>query len=412
MTRFAILFTAGIALAAVGCERTPTVDAEGFVVDSNFEQQLQQRLLDAKPGEVVTIPAGKYALTRSISLTGNGVTVRGAGMDKTILSFARQNSGAEGMLVTGDNFTLEDLALEDSKGDALKINGTKNAVIRRVRAEWTGGPKTTNGAYGLYPVQVTNVLIEGSVVKGASDAGIYVGQSNNIIIRDNRAEGNVAGIEIENSTGADVYGNIATGNTGGILVFNMPNLPVPGSRTRVFRNRVAANNHANFAAEGSAVSSVPPGSGVIVNSNDRVEIFNNEIADNQTANVIISSYYSTGFDTKMGVAAAYDPYPENIYVAGNRFSGGGTDPGSRYAPLKELAGGALPAVLWDGFVNPKVGDPGICVQNGEAKLLNADGPGKFANARIDTGVDCAPSARLPAISLPASMTADPGKSGR
>ena len=153
------------------------------------------------------------------------------------------------------------------------------------------------------------MLIEGSVVKGASDAGIYVGQSSNIIVRNNRAEGNVAGIEIENSTGADVYGNTATGNAGGILVFNMPNLPVPGSKTRVYKNKVVANNHANFGAKGSAVSSVPPGSGVIVNSNDDVEIFDNDITDNQTANVIISSYYSTGFDTKSGIAAAYDPYP-------------------------------------------------------------------------------------------------------
>src|SRR3546814_1516361 len=85
--------------------------------------------------------------------------------------------------------------------------------MRRVRAEWTGGPSTDNGAYGLYPVQVDNVLIEDSVVKGASDAGIYVGQSTNIIVRNNRAEGNVAGIEIENSTGADVYGNTTTGRS-------------------------------------------------------------------------------------------------------------------------------------------------------------------------------------------------------
>src|SRR3546814_1386139 len=91
---------------------------------------------------------------------------------------------------------------------------------------WTGGPSTDNGAYGLYPVQVDNVLIEDSVVKGASDAGIYVGQSTNIIVRNNRAEGNVAGIEIENSTGADVYGNTTTGKTGGILVFKIGRAPV------------------------------------------------------------------------------------------------------------------------------------------------------------------------------------------
>lgn len=409
--RKGIALIGGVAMLALNTSCGKKTDADGFSTDPDFEKNLQEKLLDAKPGDVVDIPAGKYHLTRSISLTGSGVTIRGAGMDKTVLSFAGQNSGAEGMLVTGDDFTVEDLALEDTKGDAIKINGTKNAVMRRVRIEWTGGPKTTNGAYGLYPVQVTNVLIEGSVVKGASDAGIYVGQSNNVIVRGNHAEGNVAGIEIENSSHADVTGNTATDNAGGILVFNMPNLPVPGSSTRVFKNQVYANNHLNFGAKGSAVSSVPPGSGVIVNSNDKVEIFDNDIKDNQTANVIISSYYSTGFDTKRGIADAYDPYPEDIYVAGNRFSGGGNAPGSRYAALKQLTGGALPDILWDGYFNPKLKTTGICVQNGDAKLLDADGPGKFANARFDTSKNCAPAARLPAITLPDSMTKDSGKNG-
>ncbi|MBY0283732.1 MAG: right-handed parallel beta-helix repeat-containing protein [Sphingomonas sp.] len=394
----------GAILIVSGCTGAPKTDAQGFTIDPEFEKRLQTQLLDAKPGSVITIPAGKYALTRSLSLAANGVTIKGAGMDKSVLSFARQNSGAEGLLVTGDDFTLEDVAIEDSKGDALKINGTTNAVMRRVRVGWSGAPKTSNGAYGLYPVQVTNVLIEDCVVKGASDAGIYVGQSKNIIVRRNRAENNVAGIEIENSTGADVHDNVATGNAGGILVFNMPDLPVPGSKTRVFRNQVTANNHVNFGAKGTAVASVPSGSGVIVNSNDEVEIFDNDLKDNKTANVIISSFYSLGFAATKGVAAAYDPFPENVFVTGNRISGGGTDPGEKYAPLKALGGGALPAVLWDGFTNPKIAKPGICVQNGDAKVLNVDGPNKSASPHIDTGLNCAPATRLPAISLPAMMT--------
>ena len=35
----------------------------------------------------------------------------------------------------------------------------------------------------LYPVESTNVLIDGCVAIGASDAGIYVGQSQNIIVQ-------------------------------------------------------------------------------------------------------------------------------------------------------------------------------------------------------------------------------------
>ena len=109
--------------------------------------------------------------------------------------------GAEGLLVNAaEHFTIENLAIEDTKGDGLKANGCKDLTIRNVRVEWTGGPDEKNGAYGLYPVQCEHVLIEKSAAIGASDAGIYVGQSTQIVLRDNRAEMNVAGIEIENST--------------------------------------------------------------------------------------------------------------------------------------------------------------------------------------------------------------------
>ena len=39
----------------------------------------------------------------------------------------------------------------------------------------------------LYPVQCKNVLIDGCVAIGASDAGIYVGQSQYVIVRNSKA---------------------------------------------------------------------------------------------------------------------------------------------------------------------------------------------------------------------------------
>jgi parallel beta-helix repeat protein len=256
---------------------------------------------------------------------------------------------------------------------------------------WTGGPKTSNGAYGIYPVKTRNVLIEDSQAFGASDAGIYVGQTNGVIVRRCRAEQNVAGIEIENTIGADVYENVATGNTGGILVFNMPNLSQPGHSTRVYKNQVFQNNLGNFGAKGTAVASVPAGSGVVINSNPKVEIFDNDISDNQTANVIISSYFSTGYYSEKGVAEAYDPYPRAIYITGNRFKGGGDSPdGLDLKTLKTVMfgiNGHLPDVLWDGYVDPKragVAEDRLCVNNGEAAVLNADGPNKYKNPTLST----------------------------
>jgi len=407
-----VAVTMGLA-ALAGCQQQQQ-QAAAPAASTEYQKVLIERLLDAKPGDVIEIPAGRHAFDRSLTLRVNGVTIRGAGMDKTILSFKDQKAGAEGLLVNAGDFTLENLAIEDTKGDGLKINEGENIVIRGVRVEWTGGPKTTNGAYGIYPVQTTNTLIEDSVAIGASDAGIYVGQSKNVVVRRNRAERNVAGIEIENTIGADVYENTATQNTGGILVFNMPNLPQPGHTTRVYKNKVFENNTDNFAAKGAAVASVPAGSGVVINSNDQVEIFDNDIADNQTANVIVSSYFSTGYMTEKGVAKAFDPYPEEIAIHGNRFKGGGDRPDGLDLKALKVAmfglNGRLPDVLWDGYVNAqRAGGPQVCIDNGDAQTLNADGPNKYKNPSVVTDKVRCTLPPLPMVTLPNDGAASTAK---
>jgi len=382
--------------------------------DTTYQETLMTQLLDAKPGDVIEIPEGTFAFDRSLSLTVDGVTIRGAGMDKSILTFKNQIAGAEGLLVTANDFTIEDLAIEDAKGDALKIAEGENIIIRRIRTEWTDGPKTSNGAYGIYPVQIKNLLMEENVAIAAADAGLYVGQSQNVVVRNNRAEYNVAGIEIENTFDADVYGNIATNNTGGILVFNMPNLTQPGARTRVYQNQVYKNNTRNFGHEGTPVASIPAGSGIVVNSNDQVEIFDNDIRDNKTANIIISSVFSAGL-AEDGMEADFDPYPEGIYIYDNRFEGGGANPdGLELQALKiAIAGplGALPDVLWDGYVDEAKMENGVlpaylrlCVQNGETKIVNVDGPNGNKNPHIvkDGAHDCE-HAKLPAIQLTGAL---------
>ncbi|HJR72263.1 MAG TPA: parallel beta-helix domain-containing protein [Luteimonas sp.] len=400
MVRIGTMTGVALAMLLAGCGRE---QASAPAADTGFQKQLQERLLDAKPGDVIDIPAGRFAFDRSLSLRVDNVTIRGAGMDKTILSFKGQKSGAEGLIVNASGFTLESLAIEDSKGDGLKVNEGENIAIRKVRVEWTNGPDTDNGAYGLYPVQTKNVLIEDSVVIGASDAGIYVGQSQNIVVRRNRAERNVAGIEIENCIGADVYDNVATENTGGILVFNMPDLPQPGHTTRVYKNKIFKNNTGNFGREGTAVASVPAGSGVVIMSNDQVEIFDNDIADNKTSNVIIASHYSAGYEGKYKPSAAFDPYPEQIYVYGNRFSGGGDSPDGLDLKALKVAlfglNGRLPDVLWDGYANPKhAGGPQICIE-GASGVLNADGPNKNKSPKSDAAPFKCTLPKLPAVEL-------------
>lgn len=308
------------------------------------QEKLQEALILAKPGDTVQLGAGRFALTDGLSLDVNGVTVRGAGMDQTILDFTGQQGAGEGLLVTGDKVTLRDFAMENPKGDGVKSKGADDIVYHRVRVTWTGGPKPTNGAYGLYPVESTGVLIDGCQVSGASDAGIYVGQSTKITVRNSLVEANVAGIEIENSRDALVENNLATRNTGGILVFDLPALPVMGGgNVIVRRNLVVANDTPNFAPPGNIVASVRRGTGVLVMANDKVLVEGNVIDGNPTSAVMVLAYTQSFTDKR------YNPYPRNVVVGANSFGRNGYDPQIDGAPmLLKAFGGQLPPVLWDG----------------------------------------------------------------
>jgi parallel beta-helix repeat protein len=225
----------------------------------------------------------------------------------------------------------------------VKSKGSDQITFRDITVEWTRGPHPENGAYGVYPVESKNVLIERVTARGASDAGIYVGQSDNIIVRNSTAELNVAGIEIENSTRADVYDNLATRNAGGVLVFDLPGLPVMGGHsTRVFRNRIVENNTPNFAPPANIVAQVPAGTGIILMANRNVHVFENEFDRNDTSHVTIYAY-SRPYDD-----ARYNPLPRDIVIRDNSFGEGGTNPAGRMQPIAAALGGTLPDIIWDG----------------------------------------------------------------
>ena len=314
----------------------------------DIQEKLQEALILAKPGDTIRLAEGFYSFSDGLSLDVDEVKVVGAGMDKTVLSFAEQESGAQGLLVTSSKVILKDFAIEDAKGDALKVIGADGIYMINIRTEWTGGPKSTNGAYGLYPVESKDVLIDGCVAIGASDAGIYVGQSENIIVRNSRAHYNVAGIEIENSYYADVYDNVASHNTGGILVFDLPDLPQQGGHhVRVFRNKAVDNDTDNFAPEGNIVGEVPRGTGIIIQANSDVEVFDNDISGNGTVKLSKVTYSAETNDEN------YYPHPKSIQVYGNRFGNGGFDPDVDKAIagiLYELSEGNMPDIFWDGVL--------------------------------------------------------------
>lgn len=306
---------------------------------------LERAFIQAEEGSVICMVDGDYQVKRELNITEDSVTLRGQSQQGTVLDFAGQSEGANGILAqVGKDFVARDFTIKNTASDGLKVKGADGVVFKNMTVTWDCEACEENGAYALYPVECKNVLIEGSLVKNARDAGVYLGQSETAIIRDNEASGNVIGIEVENTYDAEVYNNNTHNNTNGILVINLPNLMVKGGARNIIRDNVIKDNNVeNFGEEGTAVALMPPGSGLLIVTADRTEAYNNEITGNDSVGVAIVNYGE--FDQNLN-DPEYDVYPEGNWVHDNTLGNNGDNP--RGAAAVFQVDGSVPQLLWDG----------------------------------------------------------------
>jgi len=380
---------------------------------------------------VIVLAASVYELDNQVTVrNADGVQLVGQGMDETILDFAGSTAQTNGVDVVGDGFVVQDLTVRDAKKDGIRVEDSDQVTFRRIKATWSGGALSTNGSYGIYPVKSSNVLVEDSVAEFASDAGLYVGQCQHVIVRRNVVHDNVAGLEIENTQFADVYENEAYDNTGGIVVFDLPGNPIVGRDVRFYDNHIHNNNHENFAP-GGTVAQIPPGTGTFALASRRVEITNNTYENNQTLDIALLNGLVIESDPMQwaisktaivgdmtGLAATdvdqdvdnyYNFRSTNIVVSGNSHSGGGTNPngGDGLAPdlgaLMFWLYGAndtdVDNVLYDGLGESLFDASGDDTTNSNDNLICVGGNtnGTYATLDIETLAMVAGSTFPPAI---------------
>ena len=330
-------------------------------------------------GLTIVLGRGAFELDNAVTIRGaSGVTLTGQGIDVTTLDFSAQAAQSNGVDVVGDDFTISDLTIDKAKKDGLRVEDSENVEIRRIKVTWSDGPSTDNGAYGIYPVKCTNVLIEDSEAYNAADAGIYVGQTIRAVVRRNIAMRNVAGIEIENTQYAEVYENTVEDNTGGLLVFDLPGNPIVGHDVRIHDNTIVRNNRDNFAASGTTVSQIPAGTGTFVLASRRIQIDNNTYEENDTTDIAVLSGLAFAQDPAVwrvrhadlegsiaGLVLPFDATTvstyrtEEIRIHDNAHSGSGTAPdaadpvgrpiGALLGAVYGAAGEPVDPILYDGI---------------------------------------------------------------
>ena len=335
----------------------------------NANQEMLDATNSARPGDTIEFACGFFDFKNTIQLSNTeDIHIKGCGKDGTVISFLNNTATPEGLLA--DNvrgLVVEDLTLADSAGNGIELRSVDHATLRRVRTIWSSGggqhsddpfsaanyqdgrldvactdppsqnpaseenaagdisspdytPDVRAGRYGIYPVKSRNILVTETESVGASDAGIYVGQSSNSIIEKSRAAYNVLGFEIENVPGGEYRYNLAECNTGGFLVYDLDGLTQYGSRTRMYENVSRNNNTYNFAETGSIVSQIPNGSGMITLAYDQIDVFDNSFENNDFAGIIHISYEllpdGAGRPTN---DRKIDYYTEGMHIFRNRF---------------------------------------------------------------------------------------------
>src|SRR4051812_6034452 len=110
MGMFAALLSGLLLLSTAHAASVPIEAGAGF------EERLQEALARAVPGTTFELPEGRFELQDELTLDRPGLTLRGRGPSRTVLSFRRQLTGAQGILASAHGVTLEDLAVEDTPG--------------------------------------------------------------------------------------------------------------------------------------------------------------------------------------------------------------------------------------------------------------------------------------------------------
>ena len=380
-----------------GTSTAATAGAKTFRICPGDDAQKQALVafFDAREGDTIEFCAGEFAFDSALVMTGKrGITVKGAGRDRTILSF-RASSSQDGISINRvDGITVADLTIYDAPGNGLRIFRSSLVTIRGVKIGWSDADPASanydpsmkswvkNGSYAFYPVICRHVLIEDSISVGSSDAGVYVGQSSDIVVRRTEAFHNVAGFEFENTYRAEFVDNVAHDNVGGFLVFDLPGRVQFGEKNRVHHNRTFHNNLPSFAPRGAIVGDVPSGSGILVFASDQLELHDNEITDNRTVGLAILNY---GLADAKEASTRYDFYPEGIHVYGNLFRDNGLDP-----ELPDLARDSCRGIpgLPPGL--PNLAESPDCLTNNPSLvplILRLKNAGKSAQIIWDGGVD-------------------------
>ena len=303
----------------------------------------------AQAGDTIQVPPGTYR--ESVLVTKSHLTI--AGSRAAILDAAgfrvgiRVGSGSISRggpaptcpLLAVQGFTLRGLTVKHAGFSGVFLVGVDGYHL-------TGTRYVDNPVYGPFPVCSHDGLIDfnqvvggGSAAGPSTDTGIYVGDDDQVTVRDNSVTNYVIGVVVENTINAIVRDNLLQGNTAGVYAAVLANHPRPFTDHVVIEhNQVVNNNLPNPVPpdSGDEIGGVPTGVGIVNFGADHVVVRDNRVLGNDSLGVIILQNFLASADQRI------EPNPDFGQVRGNVILHNGRHPD----PIRAITPGA--DLVYDG----------------------------------------------------------------
>lgn len=269
----------------------PTYAKHYELSPGTLETQLPVVLATLEDGDSIDLPAGTFHFSRTLNVVAKNIFIRGAGKEKTKLIFSQQKVGAQAILVRGWDIHLKGFSLFSPAGDGLVVRNSARVSLEHIHVDMNRADSSTSGAYGFYPVRSQHITMQNLSSTGASDAGIYLGQSKFAVIRDCEAYSNVTGINIENSIQVSVENNHVHNNAIGIFMTSLPDMIYPSSKDVYFiDNIIKDNNDRNFSTKGTLIHEIKPGIGLLLIATQNAYLAKNTIQEHKRKDALITDY--------------------------------------------------------------------------------------------------------------------------
>lgn len=313
-------------------------------------ESIQAAIDDAPDGSIVFVRPGTYVIEETITIN-KPLHLVGLGWPGSVVIEESQNLSERlrnGILARDvQGLSLINLTVRGFTGNGVFFVGVDGFLLFRLITD-----QLREGAYGLFPVRSQNGIVARCTATGADDAGIYVGQSENVAVVHNEAYGNVIGFEAENVKRNRWAHNRGYDNAAGMLAIFLPPSRyisvLHAEQLLVEHNRFTDNNAENFAPEGELASFVPSGTGLLVIGYDDSLIRRNRVTGNRFAGIGLGSTLTllniAGRLPEDPADLGIEPHPDDVRIVDNRVTGNGF--GDPLVLSEEVA---IPPVdlLWD-----------------------------------------------------------------